>query len=132
MRLSRMKPTAVLTTCASFLMLTAPPPVLAEGHVVPLAELQGKLNSQTQTRSQNITDIGRVLSLPAAQEAMQKAKINVEQARNAIAQLNDAELSRLADRARAAEADVQGGLIVGLLALIGLIVVIIIVVSIVA
>jgi len=42
--------------------------------------------------------------------------------------LNDEELSRLADRARAVEQDVQGGLIVGLLALIGLIVVILVVV----
>jgi hypothetical protein len=46
--------------------------------------------------------------------------------------LSDDELARLADRARASEKDVQGGLIVGILALIGLIVVIIIVVAIVA
>ena len=39
---------------------------------------------------------------------------------------------RLADRARASEKDVEGGLIVGILALIGLVVVIIIVASLVA
>ena len=50
----------------------------------------------------------------------------------AIAQLSDDELARLATKARSAEQDVQGGLIVGLLALIGLIVVIIIVVSLVS
>lgn len=132
MRLSLTKSTAVITAYASFLMLTVPPQTRAQGHIVPMAELQGKLNSQAQSRNQNLADIGRVLSLPAAQEAMQKAKINAEQARNAIAQLNDAEVSRLADRARAAEADVQGGVIVGLLALIGLIVVILIVVAVVS
>jgi hypothetical protein len=46
--------------------------------------------------------------------------------RQAVATLNDSELARLSDRARASEKDVQGGLIVGILALIGLIVVIII------
>jgi len=49
--------------------------------------------------------------------------------KRAISQLSDQELARLADQARASEKDVQGGLIVGLLALIGLIVVIIIVVA---
>jgi hypothetical protein len=52
--------------------------------------------------------------------------------RAAVATLSDAELARLSDRARSSEKDVEGGLIVGILALIGLIVVIIIVVSLVA
>ena len=52
--------------------------------------------------------------------------------RTAVATLNDEELARLADRARASEKDVEAGIIVGILALIGLIVVIIIVVSVVA
>src|SRR5712691_9702491 len=70
----------------------------------------------------------RVLSLPAAQDALKKASLNQDQIRKAVSTLNDEELSRLADRARAVEQDVQGGLIVGLLALIGLIVVILVVV----
>ena len=52
--------------------------------------------------------------------------------RVAVATLSDDELARLSDRTRASEKDVEGGLIVGILALIGLIVVIIVVVSIVA
>jgi hypothetical protein len=43
--------------------------------------------------------------------------------------LDDAELSRLAARARAVEQDVEGGIIVGLLALIGLVVVVIVVLT---
>ena len=132
MQLSLLRSTAVATACATFLTLTAPEPALAQGQIVPMTELHNKLNSRAEARSQHLKDIGRVLSLPAAQDAMQKAKINSDQALKAIAQLSDDELSRLADRARSAESDVQGGIIVGLLALIGLIVVIIIVVSIVA
>jgi hypothetical protein len=122
---------AVLTL-SSFLIASAPAPASAQGQVVPLSELHNQLDSTTRARAGNLSDIDRVLSLPAAQQAMANAKVDPAQARAAIAQLDDNELSRLADRARAAEADVEGGIIVGLLALIGLVVVIIIVVAIVA
>ena len=101
----------------------------ADHHVVSLAELQQQFSSSGTARAKNLGDIERVLSLPAAQEALAKARVNTTSVKAAIAELNDHELSRLAERARAAEQDVQGGIIVGLLALIGLVVVIIIVVS---
>lgn len=104
----------------------------AEAHVVSLTELQQDLSSSHQTRAKNLGDIERVLSLPAAQDALAKTHLNLARVKTAIAELDDQELSRLADRARAAEQDVQGGLIVGILALIGLIVVIIIVVAVVS
>jgi phosphopentomutase len=103
----------------------------AQEHVVPLAELQGKLRSVSEQRGRNIADIQRVLAYPAAAEALQKASVNRDQVKVAVATLNDAELARLADQARASEKDVQGGLIIGILALIGAIVVIIIVVAVV-
>ena len=70
-------------------------------------------------------------SLSAAQDALAKAHLSTAQVKTAIASLDDQELSRLAQQARAAEQDVQGGLIVGFLALIGLIVVIIVVLAVV-
>ncbi len=73
-----------------------------------------------------------MLAYPAAAQALEKSNVNQDQMRRAVATLSDDELARLADRARASEKDVQGGLIVGILALIGLIVVIIIVVALVA
>jgi len=103
--------------------------IAAEPHVVPLAELQQKAQSSQAARAQNITDLDRVLSLPQAQEALGKAKVNPNHVRIAIASLNDHELDRLAQKARAAEQEVQGGIIVGLLALIGLVVVILIVLA---
>lgn len=109
-----------------------PVPMWADDHVLPLTELHDKARSASENRANNIGDIERVLSYPAAAQALGKSNVNQDQMRRAVATLSDDELARLADRARASEKDVQGGLIVGILALIGLIVVIIIVVAIVA
>src|SRR5581483_10124102 len=128
--------TSMVVSLAVFLgMVLAQPalsqPAVAQDHVVPLDELHQKALSASQERARNIEDIERVLSYPAASEALQKAAVNQDQMRRAVATLNDEELARLADRARASEKDVQGGLIVGILALIGLIVVVIIVIAVV-
>jgi hypothetical protein len=123
---------AVITALMVFSYTTSFQPLrAAEAHVIPLSELRHDLNTSQQTRAKNLADIERVLSLPAAQDALAKAHLTTARATTAIAELNDAELARLADRARDAEQDVQGGFIVGLLALIGLVVVILIVVSVV-
>jgi hypothetical protein len=115
-----------------FLYATAPHPLrAAESHVVDLSELQHDLKSSQEARAKNLADIERVLSLPAAQEALAKAQLTTARVTTAIAELDDAELARLADRARVAEKDVEGGFIVGLLALIGLVVVVLIVLSVV-
>jgi hypothetical protein len=109
-----------------------PLPMWADDHVLPLTELRDKARSASEDRTRNIEDIERVLSYPAAAQALQKSNVNGDQMRRAVATLSDQELARLANQARTSEKDVQGGLIVGILALIGLIVVIIIVVSLVA
>ncbi len=101
-------------------------------HILPMKELQGQLQSVTTERAKNIEDIQRVLSYPAAAAALAKSKVSPDQMRAAVATLDDSELARLSDRARASEKDVEGGIIVGILALIGLIVVILIVVAVVA
>jgi hypothetical protein len=109
-----------------------PSPAWADEHVVPLTELRDQARSASEDRAKNIADVERILSYPAAAQALQKSNVNQEQMRRAVATLSNDELARLADRARASEKDVQGGLIVGILALIGLIVVIIVVVTVVA
>jgi len=101
----------------------------AEPHVVTLSDMQRTLTSSQNERAKNLQDIERVLSLPAAQDALANSHVSVSQVKVAVSNLSDREVARLADRARAAEKDVQGGLIVGLLALIGLVVVILIVVN---
>ena len=123
---------ALIMALAVFSYVAMPQPVAAaEAHVLTLSELQQDLNHLQETRAKNLEDIERVLSLPAAQDALAKAHLNTTRVTAAIAELNDAELTRLADRARAAEQDVEGGIIIGLLALIGLIVVIVVVLTVV-
>lgn len=101
----------------------------AEPHVVQLAELHQSVQASQAARAQNLRDVDRVLSLPQAQEALGKAKVNPNHVRAAIASLSDQEVDKLAQKARAAEQDVKGGFITGILALIGLVVVILIVVA---
>lgn len=123
---------ALTTALAVFSYTSMPrPAAAAEPHVVQLAELQQRLQSSQTARAQNLKDLDRVLSLPQAQEALGKARVNPNHVRAAIASLSDQELDRLAQKARAAEQDVKGGIITGLLALIGLVVVILVVVAIV-
>lgn len=125
MRLFPQRPLAALTTAAMLMTFAAPTTAYSQEHVVPLSELYGKLQARSEARAKNLEDINRVISHPVVQDTLRKANINQEQAQRAIAQLNDEELSRLADRARAVEQDVEGGQVVLILALIGIAAVII-------
>ena len=121
---------AITTALAVFSYTSMPQAVMAaEPHVVQLAELQQRAQASQTARAQNLRDLDRVLSLPQAQEALGKAKVNPNHVRAAIASLSDQEVDKLAQKARAAEQDVKGGFITGILALIGLVVVILIVVA---
>ncbi|MBI4909267.1 MAG: hypothetical protein HY820_36945 [Acidobacteria bacterium] len=104
---------------------------LTQDHVVPLKAIQKQLESRSEARTTNLADIERVLSLPAAQDMLRKSKLGMEQVKPAIAMLSEDELSRLATQARLVEKDVEGGILIGILALIGLVVVILIVVAVV-
>ncbi|HZO57349.1 MAG TPA: PA2779 family protein [Bryobacteraceae bacterium] len=121
---------AITTALAVFSYTSMPQAVMAaEPHVVQLAELHQSVQASQAARAQNLRDVDRVLSLPQAQEALGKAKVNPNHVRAAIASLSDQEVDKLAQKARAAEQDVKGGFITGILALIGLVVVILIVVA---
>lgn len=130
MKLYPQQSLAMITVLAVFSYTTLPEPAAAaDAHVVNLSEIRGEMKLSASQRTKNLEDIERVLSLPAAQDSISKARLSKARIRAAIADLNDQELSRLANRARVAEQDVQGGIVVGLLALIGLIVVIAVVVT---
>jgi hypothetical protein len=122
-----------LLSCTMVFVMSAmySPQAAAQEHVVPLSELKTRLGSKSQDRTRNLVDIQRVLSYPAAAAALKKSNVDPDQMRAAVATLDDEELARLADRARASEKDVEAGFIVGILALIGLIVVIIVVLAVV-
>lgn len=122
---------AVLTAMTVTWMFLQPETAAAQSHVVPLSEVQQQVQSAAQTRATHLADIDRVFSLPAARDALKNANITPAQVRLAASSLSDQELSVLAMKSRAVERDVEGGFIVGLLALIGLIVVVLIVVAVV-
>lgn len=120
---------ALTTTWALFI---APTMASAQDHVVPLAEVERAVSSKAEARAKSLEDIDRVMSLPAATKELQRAKVTQSQVHAAVSTLSDKELARLAQQARDAEQEVQGGFIFGILALIGLIVVIVVVLAIVA
>lgn len=119
--------------CAWLTMLThfGQTALRAQNHVIPLWELQSELETNAQRQARDRADITRVLSLPAARGFLDKSKISPTQVQTVVAMLSPEELSRMATQARLVERDVQGGFIVGILALIGLIAVILIVVAVV-
>jgi len=123
---------AIVTALSVTWMFLDPGAAVAQDHVLPLAELQQQMRSAGEARVAAVADIDRVFSLPAARDALKKANVTPAQVHMAVSQLSDHELSTLAMKARSVEQDVEGGIIVGLLALIGLVVVIIIVVAVVS
>lgn len=125
------KPIAVYGILVIVAMFLHPRTTLAQGHVVPLTDIQKQLEVRTESVAKDRADIERVLSLPAARAALAKSQVGSEQVRTAVAMLSPEELSRFANQARMAEHDVEGGFLVGILALIGLVVVILVVIAVV-
>lgn len=124
---------AVRTALVCLLAATfaLPQNMFADSHVVTSADLQKEAVTASQTRQQNILDVQQFLSTPAAQKALSNAKVNPEQVKTAVSQLNDAELAQMASRAHKAQADFAAGtlsdrdlvlIILGLVALILIIV----------
>lgn len=128
MKAQLQRPAAVLTAWA-VTVFCMPGNLSAHDRILPSTQLHQELQRTSQARQGNLEVIQRVLSTPTGQDLLKQAKIDPGQVQKAVSQLNDAELAKLAQQARSAEDDLAGGLIVGLLALIGLIVVIIVVVS---
>ena len=98
-------------------------------HVVPLSDLRGQVGAAASERAKNLADIEHVLANPAAQAEFDRANVSSEQFKTAISHLDDKELARLADRARAADQDVRAGGKGQLLFLVGLAVAILLIVT---
>jgi len=123
------KPIAVYGIFVIVLMFLNPRISVAQEHVVSLQDIHKRLEAKSESVVKDRADIERVLSLPASREMLQKSHIGTQQVRTAIAMLSPDELARLATQARVAEKDVEGGILVGILALIGLVVVILVVIA---
>lgn len=82
---------------------------LAEEHLVSPVELRQRLRAAVDSREQKLARFYRLLSNDAVGGALQSARIDTGQVRQAAAMLTDDELSRLATRADRVERDLAAG-----------------------
>lgn len=68
----------------------------APTHVVSSADLQRDVTSSSAARQQNIKEVENFLAMPGARQTLESAHIDYRQVKNAVPQLNDQELARLA------------------------------------
>jgi hypothetical protein len=86
-----------------------PPTLFAETHLVTPTEMQRELLKASQHRDQNRRAVQELLSSDAGQQALRTVHADQVQVTRAIANLSDAELARLAERAQQAQSDFAAG-----------------------
>lgn len=124
-----------VTACVLATFFAVPTNLMAQAaapsHVVSPADLQKAAVVATQTREHNLQTVQTFLSSDRAVSAMKTAHMDPQQVKNAVSNLNDAELAKLAARADKAQTDFAAGdlsdrdliwIIVGIAALILIIV----------
>src|SRR5215831_5506290 len=99
----------VFAACILVTMFAVPHNLVAQVHVVSPAELQKQTLAASRERQRNLEIVTRFLSSPTAEKAMRIVHTNDKQVKAAVANLNDQELERLAQRAQKAEADFAAG-----------------------
>ncbi len=93
------------------LAVTTPQNILAQNHVVSPSAIQKDVTAASASRQHNQERVKSFLSSPEAQRAMKTANINPQQVTNAVSQLNNADLARLAARSDKAQKDYAAGTI---------------------
>ena len=81
----------------------------AATHVVSSSELQQAVVKASAARRQNMEQVQQFFSSEKADQALRSAHINPQQVKNAVATLDDAELTQLASRVNKTQADFAGG-----------------------
>lgn len=99
--------TATAAVLAGVMAAMAPVGLSAAEHVVPAEALTRQLESESATRAANEQALRALFE--ASSETLESAGLDAEQAVAGVAALDDAELSRLAERARAFQAEVAAG-----------------------
>lgn len=120
-----------VTACFLSAVFAVPQNLVAQTHVVGLAELQKATVAATLVRQQNIQTVEQFFSTAAAQKALKSAHMDPQRVKQAVPGLSDEELAQLASRASKAQADFAAGrmsdrdLIIILIAVAGLILIIV-------
>jgi hypothetical protein len=78
-------------------------------HVVSLNELGQEAAARVETRQANEAAVRHLLSSAAGQKALQSARIDYAKVDQAVDQLSDEDVARLADRSRQVEHDFAAG-----------------------
>ena len=78
------------------LLLIVPQDAFAQNHVVSSAALQQDVASASAARQQNIAQVDALFALPQARQALKSHQIDYRQVTNAVPQLSDKDLARLA------------------------------------
>jgi hypothetical protein len=88
-----------------------PQNLLAEGaaHLVSPWELQQAAVQASAVRQQNLEQVQQFLSSEKADKALRSAHMNPQQVKNAVATLDDAELTQLASRVNKIQVDFAAG-----------------------
>jgi hypothetical protein len=90
-------------------LFIVPTDALAQSHVVSPADLHKEAVAASQVRQHNLDSVQHLLSMPAAQKALKSAKMDPQEVKTAVANLNNEELAQLAARADKAQADFYAG-----------------------
>ena len=102
-----------VTACVLATIFAVPTNLMAQAvapsHLVSPADLQKAAVAATQTREHNLQTVQTFLSSDRAVKALQTAHMDPQQVKNAVSNLNDAELAKLAARADKAQADFAAG-----------------------
>jgi len=114
-------------------VMVAPPAIVAQDHVVAPSRIQNDVSSASAVRRQNERQLKDFLAMKEIQKAMKSEGVDPKQVTNAVSQLNDADLARLAAQSNKAQRDfAAGGIGLGIFTLIGIVVVAVILVAVLA
>ena len=106
---TRTVPYLLILLLASVLLIPQKAFAQAPSHVVSSADLQRDVASASAVRQQNIKQVENFLATPGAQQAIESAHMDYRQVKNAVPQLNDQELARLAKISQNAQKQFAAG-----------------------
>jgi len=114
------------------LFALAPQNLAAQTHVVSPSDLQQASVAATQSRQANVAKLNELFSSPIGEKALKEAHADAAQVKNAVANLSDQDLARLAARADKAQKDFAAGAITDHLLLLIVIAIVIVIIIIIA
>lgn len=92
-------------------VMVVPRDAFAQNHVISPSQLQRDAASASAVRQQNIGEVEQFLATPGARQALESQHIDYKQVSNAVPQLSNQELARLAKMSQDAQQKFTAGTI---------------------